>query len=344
MNFIPLKFPFPKILSAPVLSRVLRIVGLSEKVRFKQDSKFISRSLRRLQANQPFDVIESPNNGACFDQYNFLRSRSCIRIATTDKEHSEINGTTPTPYLDNLFKAERRTFGKCPNLVTHTFAHRDNICTEYNLPAEKFTIIPLSVRIPSEDELSHERSHTRPKVLFVGRFEERKGIDIVLSLIPRILAQEPDVEFRLVGSDPKKYYEKKFVSQHPEISDQVFFLGEKRGQELEQEYKNCTLFIAPSRYESFGLIYAEAMSFGKPAIGTRTGGIPEVIEDQISGLLCNNESTEEFTEAVLRLLRDENSRIKIGAAARKRAMKCFDFDNLVIETEKYYTKISGQSR
>ena len=178
----------------------------------------------------------------------------------------------------------------------------------------------------------------------MGRFEERKGIDIVLSLIPRILAQEPDVEFRLVGSDPKKNYEKKFVSQHPQLSDQVFFLGEKRGLELEQEYKNCTLFIAPSRYESFGLIYAEAMSFGKPTIGTRIGGIPEVIEDQISGLLCNNESTEEFSEALLLLLRDKNSRIKMGAAARKRAMKCFDFDNLVIETEKYYTKISGRRR
>ena len=318
-------------------------MGLSEKVRFKQDSKLISRSLRRLQAKQPFDVIESPNNGACFDQYNFGRSRSCIRIATTDKEHSEINRTTPTPYLDNLFKAERRTFGKCPNLVTHTFAHRDNICNEYNLPAEKFAIIPLSVRIPSEDELSNESNHTPPKVLFVGRFEERKGIDIVLSMIPRILEQEAEVEFRLVGSDPNQAYQKQFISQYPQFSDQVFFLGEKRGLELEQEYKNCTLFIAPSRYESFGLIYAEAMSFGKPAIGTRIGGIPEVIEDQISGLLCNNESTDEFSEALLRLLRDKDSRIKMGVAARKRAKKFFDFDNLVIETEKYYTKISGRT-
>ena len=342
LNFIPLKFPFPKILHTPVLSRVLRIAGLSEKVRFKEDSKIISRKLRILQEDRSFDIIESPNNGACLDRYHLRMSKSCIRIATTDKEHSEINATPLNPYLKNLFEAEGRTFRKCPNLVTHTFAHRDNICREYNLPAEKFTIIPLSVRIPSEDELSPERNDNRKKVLFVGRFEERKGIDIVLSMIPRVLAKEPDVEFRLVGSDPDNTYEKKFISQNPQLSDKVFFLGEKRGQELEYEYKNCTLFIAPSRYESFGLIYAEAMSFAKPAIGTRIGGIPEVIEDQVSGLLCKNESTDEFCFAVHRLLRDEDLRNKIGAAARKRAMKYFDFDNLVIETEKYYTQIAGR--
>ena len=225
-----------------------------------------------------------------------------------------------------------------PLLIEITFA------AEYNLPAEKFTIIPLSVRIPSEEELSPEANDTRKKVLFVGRFEERKGIDIILSMIPRVLTKEPDVEFRLVGSDPDNTYEKKFISQNPQFSDKVFFLGEKRGQELEYEYKNCTLFIAPSRYESFGLIYAEAMSFAKPAIGTRIGGIPEVIEDQVSGLLCKNESTEEFCFAVHRLLRDEDLRNKIGAAARKRAMKYFDFDNLVIETEKYYTQIAGEAK
>ena len=255
-----------------------------------------------------------------------------------------INKTTISPYLKELFRAEGKTFRNCRNLVTHTKAHRDNICNEYKIETEKFSLIPLSVRIPDESELRHSRGENKNLVLFVGRFEERKGIDILLDLIPGVLKRIPNTIFRVVGPDPNKYYQSKFKKEHPDFINSVFFLGEKRDVDLENEYKNCDVFIAPSRYESFGLIYAEAMSFSKPVIGTNIGGIPEVVDHGKNGFLCENENRHDFSNKLITLLQNKELRYQMGRHGREKAKNSFDFQNLVTRTEDYYKYIIKKSK
>lgn len=344
LNLKTIKFQLPKIIYYPVVSKLIKKIGLTEKLRFHSDSSKIATTVQALNSKEKFDIIESPNNGACFHKFHSLNFKTCIRIATTDKEHSLINKTEISPYLKELFRAEGKTFHNCRNLVTHTKAHRDNICKEYNLRNEKFTLIPLSVKIPKESDLNFTKEAEKKVVLFVGRFEERKGIDVLLNLIPTVLKKEPSAIFKLVGPDTNKYYESKFKKEHPNFTNNVLFLGEKRGVELDQEYKNCDVFIAPSRYESFGLIYAEAMSFAKPVIGTNIGGIPEVIDHKKNGFLCENENLQDFSNKLLTLLENENLRYKMGMLGRKKTKECFDFQKLVSHTEKYYDQIIKKSK
>ena len=342
LNFKSINIGFPKVLHVPIISKVITQLGLSEKIRFNSDSKKISSTLEKLHSENKFDVIESPNNGACLDRSKLLPT--CIRIATTDKEHSLINKTKISPYLVQLFRAEGKTFRNCRNLVTHTKAHRDNICKEYGLNAEKFTLIPLSVNIPNESDLNHTEDKKNVTVLFVGRFEERKGIDVLLNLIPKVLRKVPNTTFRLVGPDPNKIYQSKFKKEHLKLLKNVVFLGEKRDLELVQEYKNCDVFIAPSRYESFGLIYAEAMSFAKPVIGTNIGGIPEVIDHGKNGFLCENENLQDFSSKLITLLENKDLRYRMGMLGRKKTKEYFDFQKLVTRTEEYYDQAIIGSR
>lgn len=342
LNFKSIKFRYPKVLSLPIISKVICQLGLSEKFRFSSDSKKISSRLQNLNSECKFDIIESPNNGACFDMVK--NDQTCIRIATTDKEHSLINNTEISPYLRELFRAEGKTFKNCRNLVTHTRAHRDKICKEYKLEPKNFTLIPLSVRIPKNTELDVITKNQNLTILFVGRFEKRKGIDLLLALIPKVLEKEPNAIFRLVGPDNNKLWQTKLSKEHPGLLKNVYFLGEKRGKELDAEYRHCDIFIAPSRYESFGLIYAEAMSFAKPVIGTKIGGIPEVIDHEINGFLCENENPEDFSNKLLILLANHDLRIRMGKSGRKKAMEHFDFQNMVTRTEDYYREIMINSK
>jgi glycosyltransferase involved in cell wall biosynthesis len=330
------QFTIPKILHYPVISKFIVRFGLSEKVRFHADSKQIAKVVKALHQHENFDIIESPNNGACFHKLRNLSTRSCIRIATTDKEHSIINRTYLSPYLKELFWAEGKTFRNCPNLVTHTQAHRDNICNEYKISPDKFTLIPLSVRIPLDSEITHSSNEKCVSILFVGRFESRKGIDIVLKVIPEILQKRPSVHFRLVGPDPDNQHQSNFLKNHPALKNNVSFLGEKRGDALDKEYKSCDIFFAPSRYESFGLVYAEAMSYAKPVIGTDIGGIPEVVENEKCGFLCKNEDTVDFTNKLLLLLRNEDLRLRMGFFARNKVKETFKFENMVSSTLNHY--------
>ena len=181
-------------------------------------------------------------------------------------------------------------------------------------------------------------------MLFVGRFEKRKGIDILLDLIPGVIKRAPSTIFRLVGPDPNEYYQSKFKKEHPDFINNVLFLGEKRGVDLVNEYKNCDVFIAPSRYESFGLIYAEAMSFSKPVIGTNIGGIPEVVDNGKNGFLCENENIHDFSNRLITLLENKDLGYRMGILGRKKAKQCFDFQNLVTRTEEYYDQLIIGSR
>ena len=163
-------------------------------------------------------------------------------------------------------------------------------------------------------------------------------------MIPKVLEKEPNAIFRLVGPDNNKLWQTKLSKEHPGLLKNVYFLGEKRGEELDAEYRHCDIFIAPSRYESFGLIYAEAMSFAKPVIGTKIGGIPEVIDHEINGFLCENENPDDFSNKLLTLLANTDLRIRMGKSGRKKAMKHFDFQNMVSRTEEYYREIMIKSK
>ena len=91
--------------------------------------------------------------------------------------------------------------------------------------------------------------------------------------------------------------------------------------ELERQYAACDLFVAPSLYESFGLIYLEAMRFAKPVIGCRVGGIPEIVEDGRSGLLVAPGDAAALAKAIRDLLDSPERRATMGAYGERLLVK-----------------------
>ncbi|WP_064305456.1 glycosyltransferase family 4 protein [Novacetimonas hansenii] len=102
-----------------------------------------------------------------------------------------------------------------------------------------------------------------------------------------------------------------------DIRDRVIFHGRVEEYELKQFYRDCDVFIAPSRYESFGLVFLEAMMFGKPVIGCDAGGGPEVVTDGVSGFLIKPGDSEGLRSTLEYLLRNPDACKKMGTQARK---------------------------
>lgn len=128
-------------------------------------------------------------------------------------------------------------------------------------------------------------------VLFVGRLEARKGIDTLLQAIPLVLAHERRTVFRIIGDNTLQSpdggsFEQAFRASADGFrwAEQVRFEGRVDDADLLQAYADCELFVAPSRFESFGLVFLEAMRAGKPVIGCRVGGVPEVVAEE-NGIL-----------------------------------------------------------
>jgi glycosyltransferase involved in cell wall biosynthesis len=160
-------------------------------------------------------------------------------------------------------------------------------------------------------------------LLYVGRFELRKGVDLLLNCLPALLAAYPDLEVRLVGHHDiivnGGTLKDQFLRAHAGLPglDRVKFLGAVSETELHQEYAQCSLFVAPSRYESFGLIYLEAMRYGKPCIGSDAGGIPDVLTPDV-GLLPQAGNQEALLQAICTLLDHPEQAAQMGRAGRQR--------------------------
>ena len=124
-------------------------------------------------------------------------------------------------------------------------------------------------------------------MLFVGRFERRKGIDVLLAAIPEVAAAFPNARFVLAGAPGQGDLWAAFACAHPDLAGgRVAAPGRVSETQLEELYRQCDVFVAPSRYESFGLIYLEAMRHAKPVVACDAGGIPEVVTDGVTGLLA----------------------------------------------------------
>ncbi|MHB1422892.1 MAG: glycosyltransferase, partial [Gemmataceae bacterium] len=129
----------------------------------------------------------------------------------------------------------------------------------------------------------------------------------------------------------------------PTASGSLAWLGHVPWPKLMDCYRRAALFVMPSYYETFGISCVEAMAFGLPVVATRAGGLPEVVEDGVTGLLVPPGDPAALAAAMARLLADPDLRRRMGQAGRQRAIEKFTAERVVRETISVYERVrSGQ--
>ena len=175
---------------------------------------------------------------------------------------------------------------------------------------------------------------SRPEILTVARlwpqtaltpFEGRKGVDHTLHALTRLVGRHPGVRYRIVGKGPDKPRLQR-LSESLGLEDHVIFEEDLTDAELSERYRRCAVFALPSGQEGFGIVFLEAMRFGKPIVAARTGGIPEVVEDGTNGLLVPFADVDALEGALDKLLGDHALRTSLGAAGRTRLEEQFTFE------------------
>ncbi len=204
---------------------------------------------------------------------------------------------------------------------------------------KRYTVVPHGiVPVPDEDIrpfnlAQRARRSDAFTVLYVGRLEKRKGIMDLFRAIPLVLKQVPHAKFIIAGGDNSQHdgfknqtgsdYPNYFAGHYRKLLPYVSFMGAVSEDHLRQLYRSCDLFVAPSLYESFGLIYLEAMNYAKPVVGCQAGGIPEVVEHGVTGLLVEPEAPLALAEAITTLLRSPTKLHTMGMAGRQRLLDNF---------------------
>ena len=150
--------------------------------------------------------------------------------------------------------------------------------------------------------------HKDKVILCVGNLVARKGQDMVIRALPSLRQTIPDVTYLIVGEGPYRVPLDKLTLELG-VRDRVIFAGRILVEELPDIYAISDVFVMPSRneecdVEGFGLVFLEASACAKPVVGGRSGGIPDAIEEGVTGLLVGPRDPEDIANALARLLSD----------------------------------------
>lgn len=156
-------------------------------------------------------------------------------------------------------------------------------------------------------------------IIFVGRIETTsnwKGLDILFRAIALVKEKKPGVTVRIVGSgDAVETYRQ--LAQELSIEENINFITNKRGEQMVELYQAAKIIVLPSKTEaeSFGMVLAEAMACGVAPIGSRIGGIPNVIQHKENGLLVPPSDAKTLSVSILKLLEDAEYRQELADRA-----------------------------
>ena len=313
-----------------------------------QYSNGVRAKVLDLEARWGLDLIESPN----WDVEGLLTVMEHRRPVVV-RTHSPMFQVAETQEWD-VSEDIRLCSALEGVLLRHADAVSGSTIALLDLVGRRFSVglkravVPLGLdAAAAPPALRREGGRT---ILFVGRLECRKGIHTLLEAIPEVLDSAQDACFEIVGRDYGDASGKSWAEWWERHSAKcarqggVRFRGEVRRDELAQWYEACDIFVAPSRYESFGLIYLEAMARAKPVIGCRVGGVPEVVVDGETGLLVPPEDPHALAEAILRLLRDDPLRERLGKAGRDRHLALFTTETMAGKTLELYQRVTREWR
>ncbi|MFH1478207.1 MAG: glycosyltransferase family 4 protein [Candidatus Omnitrophota bacterium] len=175
-------------------------------------------------------------------------------------------------------------------------------------------------------------------VATAGELASHKGIHYFLKSMPEIIKECPDVKFLIVGETSaisKGYKEElRILVDSLKINEKVIFTGFRK--DFARVLRDIDVFVLLSGRESFGRVLIEAMAMEKPTVAARIGGIKEVVEDNVTGILVLHSDIEAVSRAIVSLLKDTKRTKVMGQAGRNRVKALFDINENVKRTERLY--------
>ncbi len=188
--------------------------------------------------------------------------------------------------------------------------------------------------------------NNRIKMLSVSRLVEKKGIEYLIRALPIVKKETPDCDLTIIGTGPRNNYLHKLVHDL-KIEEDVQIKGDVSDPELMQYYEESDMFILPciiienGDRDGIPVAIMEAMAMELPVVSTRVSGIPELVEDGISGILVSPKDENAIANAIIKLYQDSQLRLEMGKNGRKIIEEKF---NIVFESEKLikiFKKVEG---
>ena len=242
---------------------------------------------------------------------------------------------------------ERHAVESAERVIAVSEAMRADVLHHFSVDHARVTVVHNGID-PERYRRTHERGALErhgvrePYVLFVGRISEQKGL---FDLLEAVRALDPAVMVVICAATPDTpELEARFARAVTELPSVRWIPAMLDVAEVVEFYSHAALFVCPSVYEPFGLINLEAMACETAVVASRVGGILEVVEDGVTGLLVPPGRPSELAAAITSLLADPVRARAMGVAGRRRVEERFTWARVAERTERVYAEAIAARR
>jgi glycosyltransferase involved in cell wall biosynthesis len=300
---------------------------------------------------QPFDIVEVPEyQGWGLGVAMAAVCPVVVRLHTHTALVRRLNnvGTDFDTRVVSLL--ERATLACGDMMLANSEALAHEVRQDFRLAKDQVGVLPLGIdteRFAPQDP-TWLRSKLAlgpdaPILLYVGRLERRKGVETLIEAFARVRTHHPLAQLVMAGfstdTGPGRQGLLEVLKarvQELGMSQNVHFVGHVPYDQLPRYYAGCDLFLAPSHYEPFGMIYLEAMACAKVTVGCDAGGVPEIIQHGRNGFLVKPGDHEGLGASLSELLQYPSWRDRLGKAAREHVLRHFSLPVIAERTEASY--------
>lgn len=316
----------------------------------------LSRAIFRLHSEKPFDLAEAPEHlaeGLCPALNRLLPL--VIRLHTPQSKFIAEGFHNLKSNFDQEFVAmlERMAMLSADLISSPSEDIADFVAGDFCYPRESIRIIRNPVdtkKFAPEGSKAFEKDGT-VSILFVGRLEERKGVQYLIQAIPKIVAEHKNVEFVIIGADTNNapgqtsmlaYLQKMLADNN--CASHARFMAFVPLNELPNYYRSAQICVFPSLYDNAPCTVLESMSCGCPVVTSDAGGAKEYMVNGESGMVVPARNSEELANAIISLLKDPQKRESMGKAARQRALELYTAPDLAAQALIAYQEAIDRSK
>lgn len=332
--------------------RLFRPGGLveSDNQRF---AEAIASAILRVHGRDPIDLIEMEESFGWFSHVE--RSTSLPLLV-------KLHGPAFLSYVDTELKGqfaqkrielEGKALARASTILSPSRLTLSQTLERYALSPALATHIVNPLVADDATPLWTLDACDRSVILFVGRFDLRKGADIVLMAFLLLLKERPQLKLIFVGPDSglplpdggqinfDAYCDRLFP---PELRESVDYRGPLNGQEIAKLRVRAFATIVASRWENQGYTLLEAMMQACPVVSSDAGGNPELVTDWTTGRLAISEQPADFAEKIRSLLDDPERAAKMGRAGRQYVLDVHSAECVARQAVEVYARVAEMRR
>ena len=236
--------------------------------------------------------------------------------------------------IEQALRYEERAAGEMTAVFTFSEYLRQSFIHDYHVAPARVVNVGGGINLTRVPEMGAKKDYGAQRLLFIGTEFERKGGPLLLEAFARVRAVHPAAELHIAGPRRMEAVPAGVVFHGHLSKDDV-----GQAAQLEELFRQATVFVLPSLYEPFGIAPLEAMLYGLPCVVTDGWALAESVQDGVTGLLAAKGSAEDFAAKMLRLLAEPETMAQMGERGRARVMGEYTWARVVGRMAEAFTTL-----